>query len=457
MLAPGRFISPAEQWQRQVKAELLLEAMATIGIDAMTVGDSEFAFGKDFLLAQAQKYKLPYVVANLVDSTTQQPLFPPGIVKPLGKIQMGIIGLTSEQLNVEGVTPLPVIPAAKAAIETLRAQGATQFMALSFQPFKVNEQLADAVPELSVIVMGGTRQQLTAPRLQGNAALLEAGGRGKMVGVFEAALVPGGQGWDPAAIKEGTAQRREELEDRIEVFQKRLKEVKIPAEVARLQKQIDFYQAEIDKLSDTQRVASTTPRNVIRHTITALGAEIPDEPVVADMVHKALERMNNPAMQQQVVDAVNPAPEPTMGDFVGSEACAGCHAPEYQQWKTTAHAHAYATLEKVKRNNDFQCFQCHVTGHFLPGGPQEPTRVGNLKDVGCESCHLGGRNHITNPGGNPLPASTPERVCLSCHTRDQTGDRFVYADYLKKIVHRAPEVPPPSGSTAPAPAAPTVH
>lgn len=436
MLAPGRFISPAEQWQRQVKAELLLQSMATMGIDAMTVGDAELAFGKDFLLAQVQKYKIPMIAANLVDATTQAPLFPPGMVKELGSVKMGIIGLTSEALKIDGVTALPAIPAAKQAVETLKAQGATQFMALSYQSFGVNEKLAREVPELSVIVQGGTRQQLSAPRLEGNAALLEAGGRGKTMGAFEAALKPGGIGWDRAAVLVGSAQRREELSDRIEVFRKRLKDAKIPKEQERLQKQIDFYQGEIDKLAEKPEEKPTAPRNDLRNTLTALGAEIADDPTVGEMVRKALERMNNPEEQPQQPDSVvNPPPPTVSGDFVGSEACAGCHQAQYRQWQTTAHAHAYATLEKANRNNDFQCFGCHVTGNFMPGGPKSPDAVGILKNVGCESCHLAGKNHLTNPGANSLPSATPERVCLDCHTKDQTGDRFVYADYLKQISH----------------------
>jgi hypothetical protein len=67
--------------------------------------------------------------------------------------------------------------------------------------------------------------------------------------------------------------------------------------------------------------------------------------------------------------------------------------------------------------------------------------VGYLKDVGCESCHTAGRQHALNPTVVKLPSQTPESLCVTCHTPEQTDKRFVYAEYLKKVVHNPVAAP----------------
>lgn len=451
LIAPGRIINPAEKWQRQVKAELLLQGAAAMGVDAMTLGDADFAFGKDFILAQAASLKLPYLAANLLDASSNQPIFPAYTVKEVNGMKVGIIGLVSETLEVPGLKALPPIPAAQEAVTALKAQGVTLFMALSNQPFGVNEKLGTEIPELEIIVAGGTKAKLETPMTHGNAVLLEVGSRGKHVGIFEATRLPGVVGWSNMGAETTDSARKLQLNSRLEVLNNRLRLAQEERERTRLLKQVEFYNKELKKLE--ARASANTPndkggKNVFVNKHVELAKGMPDDPVVASLTDKALERMNHPELQEASVAPAtagvvsNPALQQAdstavMGDFVGSQACAGCHASQYAQWQSTPHAHAYATLEREKRHLDFDCYGCHVTGHFLPGGPKQPTQVGALKDVGCESCHMAGKQHVANPTVAKLPAKTAEATCLSCHTKEQTGGRFVYADYLKRVVHTA--------------------
>src|SRR5262249_45338293 len=50
--------------------------------------------------------------------------------------------------------------------------------------------------------------------------------------------------------------------------------------------------------------------------------------------------------QQQVLNSGTKTP--TGDQYVGSEACGSCHVAQYQQWLTTQHAHAFATLQRVQ-------------------------------------------------------------------------------------------------------------
>lgn len=119
--------------------------------------------------------------------------------------------------------------------------------------------------------------------------------------------------------------------------------------------------------------------------------------------------------------------------YVGSDSCQACHAAAYQTWARSGHAHAYATLQKVKRENDSQCVACHVTGLDAPSGFVNSFSTPNMKDVQCEACHGAGSQHVKNPNRNygqvPMPAG-----CVSCHTRENSPD-FMLATYWARIKH----------------------
>jgi len=120
--------------------------------------------------------------------------------------------------------------------------------------------------------------------------------------------------------------------------------------------------------------------------------------------------------------------------FVGSDACRSCHPYEYQQWRTTAHAHAYATLEKVGSQFDPECVVCHVVGMEYKSGFISQEQTAHLKDVGCENCHGPGSEHTKSLG--KVKTAGPKSTCLNCHTPEKSTK---YAGnepaYLEKIIH----------------------
>lgn len=132
-----------------------------------------------------------------------------------------------------------------------------------------------------------------------------------------------------------------------------------------------------------------------------------------------------------------PLPGHNVPSFAGVQVCASCHKSIVDQWKTTDHARAYATLSKTHDEVREECLKCHVVGLGTPGGfdvnsPQLP-----LADVQCENCHGSGVRHsMAKPEdlkstiiGHPRPAS-----CLQCHNseRDPT---FSFGSKWQKIKH----------------------
>ena len=69
--------------------------------------------------------------------------------------------------------------------------------------------------------------------------------------------------------------------------------------------------------------------------------------------------------------------------------CVACHPTQAAQWRTTEHAHAFATLERTRHADEPACMGCHMTGFLLPGGAQnlETATAQFRRTWGCEACH----------------------------------------------------------------------
>jgi nitrate/TMAO reductase-like tetraheme cytochrome c subunit len=169
--------------------------------------------------------------------------------------------------------------------------------------------------------------------------------------------------------------------------------------------------------------------------------------------------------------------------YIGSAACAKCHAAEYAKWKDTKHSHAYEALEKYAtrpslRQYDPECVVCHTVGFEYKTGFVSKEKTPELMHNGCENCHGPGSAHAEKPKDkdllkalapwklkpeDKLPslevlkkiAETPEKdrgkveipnslqrlaiaidgqVCRKCHDLDN-DPKFDIWTYLPKIYH----------------------
>ena len=122
--------------------------------------------------------------------------------------------------------------------------------------------------------------------------------------------------------------------------------------------------------------------------------------------------------------------------YVGSEACnAVCHKEVYEKWRGFGHARAYATLEEVGSQYDPECVVCHVVGLNDESGFVSEEGPAGLRNVGCESCHGPGSEHVKNPYGAQTPGDS-WRTCVTCHTVEHSaGFAGHEKEYLEKIRH----------------------
>ena len=148
------------------------------------------------------------------------------------------------------------------------------------------------------------------------------------------------------------------------------------------------------------------------------------------------------------------------GEYVGSAKCGTCHEDIYEQWRDTRHSTAWKSISldppnehsaNPPRDCDPDCVSCHVVGWngiaHIPykGGYADPKTTPHLLNVGCESCHGPGGNHITAEIGNNNTlkeqirssmklGDTVKQVCYSCHDADNSPN-FDFDKYYEKIDH----------------------
>ena len=122
--------------------------------------------------------------------------------------------------------------------------------------------------------------------------------------------------------------------------------------------------------------------------------------------------------------------------FVGSEACAKCHAAEHKQWGASKHAHAFDALEKVAkrpagRHRDGECVVCHTVGFGYTGGYRDELTTPALRHVGCETCHGPGSGHAADPKDAKL-------LALQSPWRRDAGDRLPDPAAMTALAKYAP-------------------
>ncbi|MFT4901225.1 MAG: hypothetical protein ACI81V_000494 [Lentimonas sp.] len=108
-----------------------------------------------------------------------------------------------------------------------------------------------------------------------------------------------------------------------------------------------------------------------------------------------------------------------LAHYVGTESCTACHLAEHAIWKDTGHAHAWASLKYKKADADPNCIACHSVGFGSESGYRREFEHEKLINVGCESCHGPGSQHVEErtAGGTALQRFRPLAAgdCRTCH------------------------------------------
>ncbi len=414
-----------------------------MGIDALAVGDQDLKLGVEFLQGLAAARGLPMLCANLTGNDGKT-VFPPRMTKRFGGLTVGIFAV----LTPTGPDGAPVLPsenprykigdpfdAARREIAALKAEGASLVIALTHLGLQEDLRLANEIAGIHLIVGGHSMSQLLDPQRAGSTWIVQSGHRGKQLGHLEIDL----RGPMPQALEQIVdLSNVERVKGRIETYQDRITEISQRVETegdkdrkVMLEDQLVFYKEQLE-IERKNLPADGDDASRLSNRLVDLNRDLPDHPKVAVMVAEALEKMSALPVSVPTPDG---APGPSEGPFVGAVVCQACHTSESKSWMETGHARAYKTLVDERHALDFDCVGCHTTGYRQPGGPSDPFTIAGLTGVQCEACHGPGRAHAASPKKVKLKSAFDEAFCRSCHSAEQTGDRFDFASYLPKVDH----------------------
>lgn len=171
------------------KGESLITALNHLKYDALTFGNHEPDFGTAVLRERMAQADFPFVAANLVDRKSGSLFAAPYIIRNVGGISVGILGLaypktplTTAKENVAEVEFQDPLPAVTRYLPELREAGAEIVIVLSHLGLGGDQRLAEAVPGIDVIVGGHSHNRMAKAEQIGKTLIIQAGAHGSDLG-----------------------------------------------------------------------------------------------------------------------------------------------------------------------------------------------------------------------------------------------------------------------------------
>jgi 2',3'-cyclic-nucleotide 2'-phosphodiesterase (5'-nucleotidase family) len=165
---------------------VLLDGMKKLGVDAVTIGDRDLAFGVSYLRSELKRTDMRVVCANLVDKTTGASAFPPYLIKKVGTATVGVFGLITDRGDLgpgrDSLSVKDPAEAAKATIAEMRAKGVTVVMLLSQLGKVPTDDLTESVEGIDVAIAGRKVPLMQKGRVMGNTVTVYGGEQGHYVG-----------------------------------------------------------------------------------------------------------------------------------------------------------------------------------------------------------------------------------------------------------------------------------
>ena len=149
------------------KGKAVTELMNAVRYDAMTLGNHEPDFGMDVLRQRINEARFDVLAANVVDSRSKQLFTKPYVVRSIGGVTVGVLGiaypntpLTTARKNVAGYEFRQARETAAEYVPKLRGDGAELIVILSHLGLSADRKLAEAVRGIDIIVGGHSHNRM---------------------------------------------------------------------------------------------------------------------------------------------------------------------------------------------------------------------------------------------------------------------------------------------------------
>ncbi len=197
----------------------IVKAMSLIGYDAMALGNHDFDWGQDELAQRAKEAMFPFLAANVVEEATgaTPPFAKPYTVKDLRVAKVAVIGLTYPSAtiiraaSVKGLRFLPAVESVRRYLPEMQKEAdvivAVTHLGIEGGSARIgggDTALAQAVPEIDLIVGGHDHQAFRTARVVGKTRIFQTGSSTDNLGRVEVTI-------DPATKKVAAVQGAEVL------------------------------------------------------------------------------------------------------------------------------------------------------------------------------------------------------------------------------------------------------
>lgn len=276
-----------------------------MGYDAVAVGPLDLVAGIDFLKNQHSAH-FTWISANLVNADNS-PVFKPFIIKKTGQSKTGIIGLThrttflpSDLHIVDWQTILPKL------LQKLSKE-CDHIILLSNLPEKENVEIAQAYPDIRVILSADLQFGNLSPVLNNNTLITQTANRGQYLGLLNIEWGSGSR-WEFDLEKQLSV-----LNSKIDAINRKIQRIEsqinsLPDINLRLEQAINEKQnitLQIESLNQIARedgIKKVKPSTFTSNFI-ALNSSLPDSPDIEKIIS---------GMKQHIKDLSRPSPRNNM-------------------------------------------------------------------------------------------------------------------------------------------------
>lgn len=171
------------------KGAHMIEFANALRLQVAVLGNHEFDFGPEVLAQRIGESKFPWLGANVLG--TDGKVFP-GVsatrILPMGPVKVGFFGLVTPEarLYIRGGTPVkfaPFLPAARAAVDQLKREGAQLVVALTHMNLVEDQQLVREVRGVNLVLGGHEHIPITV--YERGVLILKAGSDAEFLGVAD--------------------------------------------------------------------------------------------------------------------------------------------------------------------------------------------------------------------------------------------------------------------------------
>jgi len=443
-------LPPAMLEQAMISAEAITESYNLMQYDAVAVGRNDLAAGLSFLEKQAARSNFKWLSANLVHNSTGKPVFSASIIRLIGNIRVGIIGLTDNAANVrlrpdEDATLLPwqdILPGLTAELSSQ----CDMLILLSNNPSDENLEIVNSFEDIHLVIPSSPRSGNSPPQLVNKSIVVQTGKQGKYLGWM---LIDwqNSRTWGRDGATRELATRKQEL-DGINGRISRIERTAAKEDLTANKSYQNLLAARDEALSrivfleneqKAQQESGQSPSTFENYFIT-LDVNLPDQPDVQQIVETAKFKVNE-AGRSRATAAASTSAQPMLSieklAFTGWKTCAQCHAAQTDFWRKTDHFFAYKTLVEDEQQFNLDCLTCHVTAEYgatkINGDDSVLLSLPPvLQLVGCEVCHGPGKSHAALQDPATISRIPSAVICLRCHTHER-DEEFNYDNDVERI------------------------